>query len=178
MNSATAIESWLGPVCLALITIASTVTDLKARRIPNLLTGGALLAGLVFRVSLGGWSGLFDALLGFLFGFGTFFLLWASGGGGAGDAKLMGALGVWLGRSQTIAVLATSTVFVLVLTMLAPRLQRYVPRLAIPDTEIPGTKSAAGGPKRRTTVAFAVPVALATWVVAGLQLAGIRLPLF
>lgn len=171
------LQTWLIPLCLIAITTASTITDLRMRRIPNVLTLTALAAGLLCRTFFEGLPGLGDALGGFAIGFGSLFVLWASGGGGAGDAKLLGALGVWLGYRQTVSVLAVSAIFVVLLSVLAPLLIRFSPRLAVPNTAIPASPVTGAPSRRRTTVAFAIPLAMATWVIIGLNLAGLRVPL-
>jgi prepilin peptidase CpaA len=71
--------------------------DLLAHRIPNLLTGSVLGVGLVLQLALGGWGALGQATLGVLVGLAVllpFYLLRAMG---AGDVKLLAALGALLG---------------------------------------------------------------------------------
>jgi prepilin peptidase CpaA len=71
--------------------------DLLTHRVPNRLTGCLLCVGLALGLSLQGWRGLEDAILGTLVGLGIllpFHLLRAMG---AGDVKLLAALGSLLG---------------------------------------------------------------------------------
>jgi prepilin peptidase CpaA len=79
------------------IVVATTavVWDLSTRRIPNVITFGAALLALIVHGYLGGWPGIGVAL---------FFTLFALGGMGAGDVKLLGALGAWLGPISVIWV--------------------------------------------------------------------------
>ena len=72
-------------------------TDLRSRRIPNLLTGPALLSGWAAALWVGGWPGLADSLAATVMLAAPFVVLFLFAGGGAADAKLMGALGAWLG---------------------------------------------------------------------------------
>lgn len=76
--------------------------DLRRRRIPNWLTFGAAIAGLVYRTYVGGAAGLTDAATGWFVGAALFFLPFALGGLGAGDVKLLAALGAWFGFSDAI----------------------------------------------------------------------------
>jgi prepilin peptidase CpaA len=84
------------------LTIASLacVTDLRTRRIPNVLTFGAALAGLLYQFVSGGIDGLGHAALGWLVGAVIFILPFALGGLGGGDVKLLAALGAWLGPAR------------------------------------------------------------------------------
>ena len=81
-----------------LVAFAACVTDLRSRRIPNVLTFGATAAALVFHAVTGQASGLLQSVEGWLVGVAIFFSPFALGGLGAGDVKLLAALGA-LGRS-------------------------------------------------------------------------------
>jgi prepilin peptidase CpaA len=76
--------------------------DLKTRRIPNYLTCGVALSGLVFQLAQHGWGGLWTGSLGLLLGFGLLFLPYLLGGMGAGDVKALAGLGAWLGPHLVI----------------------------------------------------------------------------
>jgi len=81
--------------------------DVRCRRIPNLLTVPLCLTGLLCSLIAGGWSGLGDSFTELLIAGLPFFVLWMIGGGGAGDAKMMFAIGAWLGTSDAfIAAIA------------------------------------------------------------------------
>jgi len=88
-------------------SLAGAVCDLRTRRIPNALTGPFFLAGAVWEACAHGWAGLGDGMVGCLLMAAPFvaLFLFTPAGGGAGDAKLMGALGVWLGRSNGLVAL-------------------------------------------------------------------------
>ena len=94
----------MNPAHIAGLTIAAIacVTDLRSRRIPNVLTFGAAFAGLVYQLATGGIDGLGQGALGWLVGVVAFILPFALGGLGGGDVKLLGALGAWLGPSEAV----------------------------------------------------------------------------
>ena len=162
-------------VCVGLFTAVAAAWDLRMRRIPNKLTLPVFGLGLLYQGVFYGWAGLANAGQGFAIGFGLLFVLWIIGGGGGGDVKLMGALSVWLGFRLTVLVLLGSTVFVLVGT-LGVIAWGMVTRGAVKTQEkyVAVSKGKKGKkPKaetlqqrqQRRVMAYAVPVALATWVV-------------
>ena len=80
-------------------------TDWRSRRIPNWLTVSALLAGIAANTLAGGWWGAKQALLGAGLGLGLLLPFVLIRSLGAGDWKLVGALGGFLGPSRLISVL-------------------------------------------------------------------------
>jgi len=79
--------------------------DLRRRKIPNWLTVPALLMGLMLAGVLEGWAGAKASLEGAGIGLGLLLPFVLARGLGAGDWKLMGALGALLGPQRTIVVL-------------------------------------------------------------------------
>jgi prepilin peptidase CpaA len=96
----------LGAPEIVALTIgaAACVTDLRARRIPNWLTFGAAVGALVYAGAAHGLSGLGQAAAGWLVGCLLFLPWYALGGMGAGDVKLLAALGAWLGPGDAVWV--------------------------------------------------------------------------
>lgn len=100
---------------IGLLAVASAI-DLRTRRIPNaLVTSGALL-GLGLQAALPAGRGLFDAfapggiglsaaLLAGVVLLAAGMLLWRAGLFGAGDAKLLAALGPYVGPAGVLPVL-------------------------------------------------------------------------
>lgn len=86
------------------IAVIAAVWDLQTRRIPNLLTFGAALAAIVIHLWLQGPAGAGWAVAGWLVGVAFFLPFFALGGMGAGDVKLLGALGAWLGPGPVVWV--------------------------------------------------------------------------
>lgn len=82
---------------LMLLVVTSAIFDAKERRIPNKITFLGIILGLFINLFLGGWTGLFNSFLGMLAGIAIFFIPFAMGGMGAGDVKLMGAIGALMG---------------------------------------------------------------------------------
>jgi prepilin peptidase CpaA len=86
------------------IALVAAVWDLRTRRIPNLLTLGAALAAVAVHAYAGGFLGVGTALAGWLIGAAFLLPLFALGGMGAGDVKLLAALGAWLGPAAIVSV--------------------------------------------------------------------------
>lgn len=87
------------------VSLVAAALDLHARRIPNLLTGPAFLAGVAWWTWAGGSSGLVLSVSAAVVLALPYVLLFVFAGGGAGDAKLMAALGAWLGLAAGLVVL-------------------------------------------------------------------------
>jgi len=101
VNSAQALHWGVVIACC----IAAAVSDLRSRRIPNLLTGPMFLAGLAWSMATGGLAGLGDSALAAVALAIPYVILFLLAGGGAADAKLMAAVGAWVGMGQGVVVL-------------------------------------------------------------------------
>jgi prepilin peptidase CpaA len=99
---------WFGSLVLV---IWAGVTDWQSRRIPNWMTVPGFFLGLVFNAAFWNWPGVKASLQGAGLGLGLLLPFVLMRGLGAGDWKLMGALGAWLGPSNVILALL-GTVFV------------------------------------------------------------------
>jgi prepilin peptidase CpaA len=82
---------------LATLVTAAACFDLRWRRIPNWLTLGGMAAGVALNTAAQGLGGLTLSIEGVALGFGAYFMLYRLHGIGAGDVKLMGAVGALLG---------------------------------------------------------------------------------
>ncbi len=99
------------PAAAMLCAFIGAGFDLRSRRIPNFVTGPAILLGLLLHGALDGWQGLLSALgSGLICGI-IFVLFYLAGGMGAGDVKLIAAVGCLAGLSHAA--------YLLVLTSLA-----------------------------------------------------------
>ena len=81
---------------LVLVGIAAVI-DIRTRRIPNLLTFGGAAVALVYNLWMGGVQGLAHGAGGWAVGIALFLPMFLIGGMGAGDVKLLGAVGACLG---------------------------------------------------------------------------------
>ena len=95
---------WVTELLLVVLVLVAAVTDLKSRRIPNLLVLAGLIVAFVVQVFLPmgmGWQGW---LYGMLTGFAVFFPLYLLRGMAAGDVKLMAAVGAFVGWSMALKI--------------------------------------------------------------------------
>ncbi len=86
-------------------SLAAAVIDLRVRRIPNTITLPLAAAGILLAGLSRGFAGAGDSVAGFFVLLLPYFILFALKGSGAGDAKMMGAIGAWLGLRAGIVVL-------------------------------------------------------------------------
>ena len=95
---------------VSVILIIAAWIDGRELRVPNWITFPMILAGLAYSTSVGGIGGLGAGVLGMCVGLLSLLPLYAVGGMGAGDVKLMAGIGAWLGWEITLAAFCVSTV--------------------------------------------------------------------
>jgi prepilin peptidase CpaA len=95
------------PITVVLVAaLVAAATDVWKFRVYNVLTLPLLFSGLIYHAVWG--AGLVDSLLGVLCGSGLLLVFYLMGGMGAGDVKLMAAVGAWLGMPGTFYVFVAS----------------------------------------------------------------------
>lgn len=91
-------------------SLAAAVCDVRTHRIPNLITLPLFVLGVIWATWAGGAFGLFESICAALVLAAPFVVLYVFAGGGAGDAKLMGAIGAWLGMIYGLVALTAVVV--------------------------------------------------------------------
>ena len=90
---------------LIVVLLAAAVFDVRYRRIPNWLTVTGVLLGLAMNTLIGApEAGFLFSLIGFLVAFIVYVALYALRAMGAGDVKLMAAVGALLGWQRWFGV--------------------------------------------------------------------------
>jgi len=151
-------------ICLA--ALIGAVTDLRSRSIPNWLTIPVWFAGLAFALVQFGTMGLMDAILGSVVVALPYVLLFLFAEGGAGDAKMMGALGAWLGVINgliTLACVAMAGVFVAIAFAVYVQRQRATTQTTHGDLQ---SYDAEPQCTSSMTMPFGVPILLGVLVSA------------
>ena len=97
-------------ILLSSILVVAAIIDLRVQKIPNLLTFPTMVFGLVYYGVITGWDGFLFSLGGLALGIAIFFILYLMGGMGAGDAKLMGAVGAIIGPKGVLLAALLSAI--------------------------------------------------------------------
>lgn len=153
----------------------AAITDLRLRRIPNVITYSMMICALL--ILLWRWAVMpdpdmvWDVLGGFLLIGGAWLVVYAIGGCGGGDVKLMaangGLLGLWLGLQLSLFALIAAVLYFLVL-LIAQLIWRLTPGTEWLGAIVRGHAVDAGavpapgvrpGPIK-VAIPFAVPIAL------------------
>jgi prepilin peptidase CpaA len=162
---------WILPALLAAI---AGYTDYRWRRIPNWLTVPGLLLGIALNSAAWGWRGTKESLLGA--GLGLLILLpfVLVRSLGAGDWKLIGAVGAFVGPGQLITILFATLLIAgfmaLVLIIGKKRVRqtfRNIGRMlaAMLTLHLPGEDLTLDNPKA-SKIPFGVAVAIAVILYA------------
>ena len=176
-------DHFLTLLLLAILSI-SAIIDFRAQKIPNLITFPSVIIALLYHFLTHGTEGLIFGGLGLATGIGLFIIPYIIGVSGAGDAKLMGAVGAVLGsKSVFVAFLLTALVggiYAVILILLNKKqfkdffkkqfitLKLFIlTREFIPDPVEENSKK----PK----LCYGVAIALGTFIYMGLDLSGYHL---
>ena len=98
-------------LALLVVLLVACFTDLRAHRIPNKLILAGLVLGFAQQLYANGLGGLWQALLGLLLGFALFIPFYAAKAMAAGDVKLMGMIGAFVGWQGSLLTLFLGCVF-------------------------------------------------------------------
>jgi prepilin peptidase CpaA len=82
---------------LFLVLALAVAIDIEERRIPNVVLAPAIVVALMLQTTSGGVDGFLTAIIGLLFGIAMLLPMYVIGGMGAGDVKLLGVVGSFVG---------------------------------------------------------------------------------
>ena len=97
-------------IILLIVSITGGIYDWKARRIPNWLTFGTFLLALIINFSHLRLHDFLNCILGFLVGILLLIIPYLMGGMGAGDVKLLGAIGSLVGFKNVVLIFIYSAI--------------------------------------------------------------------
>ena len=89
-------------ILLLILLISTACVDLAKHKIPNKITFPAIITALLCHSIFSGWEGILFSLGGIAAGIALLIVPYLMGGMGAGDAKLMGAIGAIIGAKAAI----------------------------------------------------------------------------
>lgn len=96
-------------ILLAGVSTAA-ISDYRYRRVPNLLTFPAVILGIAVSLLNGGLLGLSSSAAGLFLGIALLSFPYAKGGIGAGDIKLLGAVGAIKGPNFVFVAFLTAAI--------------------------------------------------------------------
>jgi len=122
-------------IALLIILLIAVLTDLSQRRIPNLLTFPAMLLGMLVHSYNSSLDGLLFSTGGLALGLGLLLVFYLFGMMGAGDVKLMAAVGSFLGPMGVFqAFLFTAMsggIYAVAVLLLKGQLWRFLKRIGL-----------------------------------------------
>jgi prepilin peptidase CpaA len=101
------IAPWSAWLVSALLVEAAIIDGFKLK-VPNWLTFHLAAGGMAYAAWVGGWAGLAWSLGGLALGLALLMPLHMIGGMGAGDVKLLAAVGAWMGPSIVLGSFVVS----------------------------------------------------------------------
>ncbi|MRG85808.1 A24 family peptidase [Salinibacillus xinjiangensis] len=84
-------------IILTIVLVISLITDIKDRKILNIVTLPTIFFAFIYHFIMSGFDGLLFSASGFFVGLGLLLIPFMLGGMGAGDVKLMAAIGALQG---------------------------------------------------------------------------------
>jgi prepilin peptidase CpaA len=175
-------------IILLLSTLSiSAIVDFRSQKIPNLITFPSVVIALLYHFFTNGSDGVIFGTLGLATGIGLLIIPYSLGIMGAGDAKLMGAVGAILGSKSVFdAFLLTALVggmyaFIIILfnkkqfkgffrNLFITLKLFFLTRKFIPD---PVEEN-----NRKPRLCYGLAIALGTFIYMGLDLSGHHLIFF
>jgi prepilin peptidase CpaA len=173
-------------IIMGCLLVAAMVFDVRYFKIPNLLTLPAMLSGLVYHTLSGGGAGLLFSLGGLVAGLAVLLILFLMGAMGAGDAKLMGAIGALSGTHAVLNAalfsMVAGAVYALILILFRySACKEVLPRLRLQLNYFMSTGKLAEvslkNRKNEPKLCYAVAIATGTFFVMGWQAVNHSLPL-
>lgn len=166
------------------ILIIAAGYDIKFQKIPNLLNYPTIIVALVYHSATDGLKGLLFSLGGLTLGVAILTLPYLIRGMGAGDVKLMGAVGAIIGpRKVFLAFLLTSIVggvYALALLLINRQsyqgvISRYLTTLKIFLTTGHFVLTPASEDEKKPRLCYGVAIALGTFFSIFIELPGLTL---
>lgn len=153
---------WVAAPVIVLVTVAARA-DVRTRTIPNVVTVPALLLGIATHTAFAGADGLRSSLAGMALAGAVLIPGWLFRWMGAGDVKLMTAVGAWLAWPQALTGVLASLVMGGAISLVVA-LRRGLLRQALTGAALIGASTLARtGGVTPVTTGVRIPFALAVF---------------
>lgn len=96
---------------LSVVLVLAAVIDGWKLKVPNWITFPLVISGWAYSMAYFGWPGLGWSLVGTCVGLGLLLPVYAIGGMGAGDVKLLAGVGAWVWGTVTFHAFCLSAIF-------------------------------------------------------------------
>ena len=163
------------------VLVVALIQDLRYQRIPNMLTFPAMAVALAYHFIMHGLNGALFSAGGLALGIAILIVPYLMGGMGAGDAKLMGAVGAVVGaKGVFVAFLFIAIVggvyAMIVLLMNRQYAKGFIARHATTAKTLVFTGQFIPIPdnaeKKKPKLCYGVAIALGTFIYMFLELSG------
>jgi prepilin peptidase CpaA len=151
---------------LAAVVSVAGVIDLRTRRIPNILTFPAMAAFVLLHWIMGGTQGLIFSLAGLFAGLSVLIAAYVMKFMGAGDVKLMAAVGACLGVPALLTVFLLTSIAGGVHFSLILLIRRFRATLAPP----PGSSDKAPKEHAALRMCYGLSIAVGTLATMAMRL--------
>lgn len=160
-------------LAITIIILCLAVTnDVRFRRIPNWLTFPAMSAALTYHLCTSGISGFGTSITGLIIGGSIFFVFYIMGGMGAGDIKLMAAIGALFGPKDILYIALFTAIaggIYAVALLLATRKKQAIMQCAVIARNFLSTGFLAfkdgGAQEKRASLRYGIAIAAGTIAV-------------
>ncbi|GEN45081.1 A24 family peptidase [Alkalibacillus haloalkaliphilus] len=152
---------------LILVLTITLITDILSRKILNIITFPAMLLGIGYHTYINGLEGLTFSLIGLLVGFTILLIPFLLGGIGAGDVKLMAAIGALMGAQFVFyAFLLTALIGGIISIFLMLKNRTLFPFFKRIYFKLIYKQQLATEPrKKHISIPYGVPIVLGTFIV-------------
>ena len=188
MNGPADWTAWVTMGLLGGVLAVAAVTDLRTGKVPNAWTYPAIVIGLVWAIvagaiqggGAGAAAGFGNSLIAFAAGFIPFAIIFAAGGFGGGDVKLMGAVGAISASWECVLATALYALVIGALLAIAVMIRRRLVRRTMARLFSAALMTAARVkphlPEDSPRIPFALAIAIGGIVAGAETLLGLRTP--
>lgn len=157
-------------------TLLACWIDYAQRKVPNWLNAALAAAGIAAQAAYIGWAGVGNAAAGMAVGIAVLIIPWAMHGMGAGDVKLMGAIGAWFGPWLCLAAFCVGAIvggiIAVAMITVSRKWQYAAANMAVIMTKVQSKEhvfsefgSARGFGKTSSLLPYGIPLSIGAWLV-------------